>query len=338
MAVTIADVAAEAGVSKATVSRTFGMPDRVNAVTRAHVLEVAERLGYVPDPAPRSTRTGSVGLIVPDIVNPFFPPMIKAVQRRARSRNYGIYLADSDAHPGEEAEAVAEMSKQVDGLIFWSSRLPAETLIDIAGRVPTVLVNRSAGGLPTVVASSEDGMRQAVEHLYALGHTRCAYVNAPRNVWSNQHRRSAVRRTCKALGMELVELGPFAQSVEGGIQAADIVAAHGVTAAIANNDLVAVGLMQQLANRGLSVPDDISVVGVDDTFVASLCRPQLTTVRIPVDEIGALAVDLLLNVIQGGDKAGAGPVEVDTQLIVRESTGPATTEIHWPSRPLPSQD
>ena len=179
---------------------------------------------------------------------------------------------------------------------------------------------------------------QAVEHLYALGHTRCAYVNAPRNVWSNQHRRSAVRRTCKALGMELVELGPFAQSVEGGVQAADIVAAHGVTAAIANNDLVAIGLMQQLANRGLSVPDDISVVGVDDTFVASLCRPQLTTVRIPVEEIGALAVDLLLNVIQSGDKADTGTVEVDTQLIVRESTGPATTEVHWPSRPLPTQD
>ncbi|MDX2971292.1 LacI family DNA-binding transcriptional regulator [Kribbella solani] len=338
MAVTIADVAAEAGVSKATVSRTFGMPDRVNTVTRTHVLAVAEQLGYVPDPAPRSTRTGSVGLIVPDIVNPFFPPMIKAVQRRARSRNYGIYLADSDAHAGEEAEAVAEMSKQVDGLIFWSSRLPSETLVDIAGRVPTVLVNRSAGGLPTVVASSEDGMRQAVEHLYALGHTRCAYVNAPRGVWSNQHRRAAVRRTCKALGMELVELGPFAQSVEGGVQAADIVAAHGVTAAIANNDLTAIGLMLQLANRGLSVPDDISVVGVDDTFVASLMRPQLTTVRIPVDEIGSLAVDLLLNLLQSGDKADTGPVEVDTQLIVRESTGPVTAEIHWPSRPLPSQD
>ncbi|MFC9693407.1 LacI family DNA-binding transcriptional regulator [Kribbella sp. NPDC056951] len=338
MAVTIADVAVEAGVSKATVSRTFGMPDRVNAATRTHVLEVAERLGYIPDPIPRSTRTGSIGLIVPDIVNPFFPPMIKAVQRRARSRNYGVSLADSDAHAGEEAEAVAEMSRQVDGLIFWSSRLPSETLVEVASRVPTVLVNRSAGGLPTVVASSEDGMRQAVEHLYALGHTRCAYVNAPRSVWSNQHRRAAVRRTCKSLGMELVEVGPFAQSVEGGVQAADIVAAHGVTAAIANNDLTAIGLMLQLVNRGLSIPDDISVVGVDDTFVATLTRPQLTTVRIPVEEIGSLAVDLLLSILQSRDKADTGPIEVDTQLIVRGSTGPATAKVHWPARPLPTQD
>ena len=132
MAVTITDVAAEAGVSKATVSRVFGAPDRVNAATRSRVLEVAERLGYAPVPAPRSSRTGSIGLIVPDIVNPFFPPMIKAVQRRAGSRNYGVYLADSDARPGEETEAVAMMAKQVDGLIFWSSRLPGETLASIA--------------------------------------------------------------------------------------------------------------------------------------------------------------------------------------------------------------
>ncbi|MEU6782872.1 LacI family DNA-binding transcriptional regulator [Nonomuraea angiospora] len=336
MAVTLADVAAEAGVSKATVSRVFGTPDRVNAVTRARVLEVAERLGYAPDPTPRSSRTGSIGLIVPDIVNPFFPPMIKAVQRRARSRNYGVYLADSDAHPGEEAEAVAMMSKQVDGLIFWSSRLPAETLADVATRVPTVLVNRGAPGVPTVVASSEDGMRQAVEHLYALGHTRCAYVNAPRTVWSNQHRRAAVQRACKALGMELVQLGPFAQSIEGGVQAADMVVAHGVTAAIANNDMTAVGLLLQLANRGLSVPGDISVVGVDDTYLATVARPALTTVRIPVEEIGSIAVDLLIGMLHSGDKGEGGPVEVDTQLMVRDSTGPATERITWPTRPLPT--
>src|SRR5690606_7093727 len=338
MAVTITDVAAEAGVSKATVSRVFGAPDRVNAATRSRVLEVAERLGYAPVPAPRSSRTGSIGLIVPDIVNPFFPPMIKAVPRRAGSRNYGVALADRAAGPGEETEAVAMMAKQVDGLIFWSSRLPGETLASIADRVPTVFVNRAAPGAPAVVASSEDGMRQAVEHLYALGHTRCAYINAPRTVWSNQHRRAAVRAACKKLGMELVELGPFPQSIEGGVQAADLVAVHGVTAAIANNDMTAVGLQMQLSHRGLSVPNDISVVGVDDTYLAVVTRPQLTTVRIPVDEIGSLAVDLLVGMLQSADKSDIGTVEVDTQLVVRDSTGPAPTSITWPTRAMPSQD
>lgn len=320
-----------------TASRVFANPDRVNAQTRETVLSTARELGYLP-PSKRSrsaAKAGRIGLIVPDIDNPFFPPMIKSIQRWARSRGFTVVLADTDDHRAGEQEAVDALVDQVDGLIMWSARLPAEELTELAGRVPLVCVNRGAPNVNMISATTRDGMRQAVEHLYALAHQRCCYVNGPRTMWSNKNRRAAVREACRALRLEFVEVGPFPNTYEGGVQAADLVAASGATAAIASNDLAALGLVQRLQARGIDVPRDVSVVGVDDTILARTSSPPLTSVRLQADEIGVPAVDTVIGMIRGEDRPPE-TIEVESQLIVRGSTGTAATTITWPVRPLPA--
>jgi DNA-binding LacI/PurR family transcriptional regulator len=324
VAVTSAKVAAVAGVSTSTVSRVFLSPDQVTASTRERVLAVSRQLGYSPNRAARSLamgRTGAIGLIVPDIANPFFAEVVKAVQARVRRKDHAVLVADSDEKPGDERDIALAMAKQVDGLILVSPRSSAEDLQEINEAAPIVLANRAVDGLPAVVVPSGDGMRQAVEHLAALGHEKCCYLNVSRRSWSNEQREAAVKEACTAKGIELIELGPFEARFDGGVAAADTVRASGATAVIAHNDMMAIGVISRLQRQQVNVPGDISVIGVDNTVFAGLYNPALTTVRIPLDDMGASAVDLLLEVLAGGAEANR-PVELDAGLIVRESTGP----------------
>jgi len=331
MAVTIAEVAKVAGVSTSTVSRAFTTPDLVHDDTRQHVLAVARRLGYTPNRIARSLamgRTRSIGLIVPDIANPFFATLAKAAQARARRREYAVFLADTDEHPAEEYELARAITKQVDGLLLVSPRMSEDHLYEIVELIPTVLVNRRVEGLPAVAVPSADGMRQAVEHLHALGHRRCAYVSGPRNSWSNQQRRAAVGDACADLGMELVEFGPYEPKFDAGVRSADLIRGAGATAVIAHNDVVALGVIFKLSERGVVVPRDISVVGVDDTIIASTANPALTTVRLPLRELGVHAVDAMLETLDAGIDRPPSVIELETALIVRGTTGPARVEPH----------
>lgn len=322
MAINIARVAAVAGVSTSTVSRVFAAPDVVKEETRERVLAVARRLGYSPNRIARSLamgRTSTLGLIVPDIANPFFAEIVKAVQSRARRKDHAVFIADTDEHAGDERELALAMSKQVDGLLMVSPRASEADLEEIAGAIPMVMVNRRAAELPAVVAPSGDGMRRAVEHLAALGHRNLCYINASRSSWSNEQRELAVREACEFLGLKLTELGPFEPRFDAGVAAADMVRASGATAVIAHNDMIAIGVVSRLAQQGVLVPDDVSVVGVDDTVLARTYNPPLTSVRIPLTDMGTRAVDLLLSLISDSDPA-SGLVELDTSLIVRGST------------------
>jgi DNA-binding LacI/PurR family transcriptional regulator len=320
--VTIQDVAREAGVSVSTVSRAFTVPEMVRDETRHYVLQTAERLGYRPNRAARGLitgKTGNLGVIVPDLSNPFFPTVLKGVQARAREADYAVFLADCDENAAEEISLVQAMAKQVDGVILCSSRMSASQLHRITG-TSLVFINRQVPDHPAVLMDVAGGMRQAVDHLAALGHRRVAYLNGPKASWSNRERRRGLRRAGRH-DMEIVELGPFAPRFEGGPHAADLAIAEGVTAIIAYNDLMALGVMSRLADRGVAVPGRMSVVGFDDIPMAGMATPPLTTVAMQNERAGRAAVDLLVNLLTvTGADAGDLRRELECQLIVRAST------------------
>ncbi|MEU9619338.1 MULTISPECIES: LacI family DNA-binding transcriptional regulator [unclassified Streptomyces] len=334
MAVTIREVASAAGVSVSTVSRAFTAPGQVQPKTRQRILDAAAGLGYSPNPAARSLRggsTGTLGLIVPDITNPFFPPIVKAMQARARRLDYTVLVADSDEREQDELETITAFSQRVDGLILWASTLAEDRLRELAARMPVVIVNRHVPGIPEVRISLSAGMSQAVEHLGAYGHRRCAFINASR---PELNRSRPIHESFEAMGLSLVELGPYEPRFETGVHAATLAASHGATAVVAHNDLVALGVLHQLAGLGVSVPGDVSVVGIDDTLLASVSTPSLTTIRIDPEEVAGRAGDLLIETINSrtngsrtaGNRTtddGTPYVEIGSRLIPRASTGPA---------------
>lgn len=323
--VTLAEVAAAAGVSPSTVSRTFAAPDLVKPPTRERVLAVGQRLGYAPNPIARSLamgRTASIGVIVPDIANPFFAEILKATQARSARRGYTALLADTDENEVEEYELAEAVLRQVDGLVLVAPRMPDAHVLAIAARIPTVLVNRVVEGLPAVTVPARDGMRQAVAHAAALGHRHSCYIAGQEHSWSNQQRQVAMRAACAESDMRLTEFGPFEARFESGVHAADLVRAAGATCVVAHNDMVALGLLARFTDRGIAVPQDISVIGVDDTVLARSSNPLLTSVRLPLRDMGRQAVDLVVDLLSSGS-ASPEVIELDSQLLVRRSTGPA---------------
>ncbi|MFI5958931.1 LacI family DNA-binding transcriptional regulator [Cryptosporangium sp. NPDC051539] len=328
MAVTLADVAAAAGLSGSTVSRALSAPDKVNAATRERVERIAREMGYVPNHSARSLtsgRTDLIGLIVPDIANPFFPPIIKAVQARGSQQGKTVLIADVDERPADEVPRARLMRKQVDGLIIASPRTPDDALGELVSLGPVVFVNRAVPGAASVVIDEAGGMEQAVEHLAALGHRSIAYLDGPKRSWSNARRKAAVREACSRLGLELVEFGPFEAQVQSGVHAADLVIARAITGVIAYDDLIALGVMARLTERGVRTGADVSLIGVDDSPMSAMAYPTLTSVHVPGDAAGAAAVDTLLAVIDGRQDEGAEHVVLDSRLVVRSSTAPVRT-------------
>ena len=326
MAVTIKDVARAAGVSPATVCRALSSPDLVRAETCERVRRSAAELGYSPNRAARGLitgRTGNLGLIVPDLGNPFFPGVVKGIQARAREADYAVFLADTDEDAAAETQLVRTLAKQVDGLVLCSPRMSEAELRDFAGQTPLVMLNRRVGRIPAVTFANVDGMRQAVTHLTALGHRRIAYVAGPRTSWSNRERARGLRLAVAAVGAELIEVGPVQPQFDGGVAAADPVLAAGVTAVVAYNDVIALGLLSRFNARGIAVPDTISVIGFDDIALAAMVHPSLTTVGLPMENSGRAGIDLLLGLLQDPARFGTTRRELDTQLMVRGSTGPA---------------
>lgn len=326
MAVSARDVARVAGVSVSTVSRALSRPDDLAPETLAKVLETARMLGYRVNPAARGLttgRTGTIGLIVPDLENPFFSSVTKGVQARARAAGYGVVIADSDEDPSQEADLVREMSRQVDGVVMCSPRSPDDVLAALATETTLVLVNRRCGSLPAVLIDNLEGVRLALEHLRALGHRTIAYVGGPATSWSNRARLTAARAiVAEHPDTELVDLGSFQPYVSGGIAAGDLLIASGASAALAYNDLVAFGLLDRLKQRGVRVPDDISVVGVDNIPMSALSSPALTSVGIPLVNCGRAGADVLVSLLRHPDQPPTHHHDLSFQLVVRDSTAP----------------
>jgi LacI family transcriptional regulator len=329
---TIRDVARASGVHISTVSRTFSAPHLVNPETRSRVLASAESLGYRPNRAARALITGrthNIGLIVADLANPFFPPLIKAAESQARQRDYHIFVADTNEDASVEEELVLALAKQVDGVLLCSPRMSNSLIEQLSREVPLVVVNRLVAGLPAVVMDVGQGARLAVEHLVGLGHRELLMLGGPRGSWTNREIRRAATAAARAGGATLTGLGPNPPTEDGGCAAAELVRRSGATAVLAYNDLMAIGLIEGLDRLGVRVPEHVSVVGIDDIALSRRTRPKLTTVANPTVAAGRTAVDMLLQQ-HGDDRRTTAQVTLQTELVVRESTGPGP---HVPADP-----
>ncbi len=322
---TITDVAREAGVAASTVSRAFTRPGRVNATTRDHVLEVAERLGYAPNPAAQaleSGRSNTVALVVPDITNPYFAGVIKGAERAAAQASLTLVLADAQENPAHEEQLVRRLGPAVDGFVLMASRMPDPVLRRTAELNRVVLVNRACTGLASVVADYDDGTRQIVAHLSAHGHRSFVFLGGPAESWSGARRWAGLRAAAREHGLEATRFGPYLPTLASGPAAADAALAHRATAVVAHNDMLAIGVLNRLAERHVAVPGDVSVVGFDNVFGSDFCHPPLTTLAERTEEAGAHAIAGLAQQSVSGTRDTPARV-LPTHLVVRESSGAA---------------
>jgi DNA-binding LacI/PurR family transcriptional regulator len=319
---TIALVAERAGVATSTVSRALSNPHRVSAGTRRRVEEVARELGYV---APHPTRTRAVALLVADIRNPFYFDVIRGTQRQLRAADYTQVLLDTEESAELESDLIERLRPAIDGVILSASRLSDRAIAVLARTLPLVVLNRHVPGVPTVVMDTGSGMAQALEHLVSLGHRDIVYLAGPERSWANAARWRALTDAAAQYGITPRKLGPFAPVRESGTAAADALVNSGATAAIAFNDLLAIGMLERLAERGIHVPEQLSIVGCDDIFGADFCSPSLTTVATPIEQAGRAAVTLLLGALESRAGSGRDGVLLPTHLVVRNSTGTAAS-------------
>lgn len=328
LAITIADVAREAQVSTQTVSRVLNGKGEISPATRQRVLEVIARLGYRPNGVARglvTSRTLTLGLVVPDIANPFFPEIARGVEEVVLQQGYNVFLCNTIEDP-EREEAILKLleDKRVDGVILCGSRLPDERLLPLLQRQRAVVqVNRPA--LPELAGAvrvdDASGTEQALSHLLQRRRAKIGFLAGPPASRSSQIRTQAFITTLAQAGITPGEgaIYPCPPTVEGGYQAAHalLAAFPDIEALLCYNDLVAIGALQACAERAIDVPDRVAIIGCDDIFLASLVTPALTTLRVSKTGIGICAATMLLDRIAGHNE----PPEVvlSPELVVRAS-------------------
>lgn len=328
---TLRDVARLAEVHPGTVSRALNPETRrlVNEDTARRVLEAAATLDYRPNPIARGLKTNrsmTVGVLVPDLTNPLFPPIVRGIQDRLEQAGYTPLIANTDNDRERERNDFDAMrARQVDGVITATARLDHGVLDEMAAAgLPIVLVNRRLddGPLPSATADDHEGARLAVEHLAGLGHTRIAHLGGPQEVSTGHSRYEGFVEAMEKAGLEvdpaLVRFGNAFTEPEGERLCGELVE-NGPTAIVAGNDLMALGCYDVFAARGIRCPDDISVVGFNDMPFSERFNPPLTTIGIPHYEIGSSAAELLLDRLQQPD-APARHVVLQARLVVRSST------------------
>ena len=318
--VTISQVAEAAGVARSSVSRAFTRPDMLSPETVTRILDAAKALGYVPNHTARALSTGRYGniaLTVPDIANPFFPPLIQAAQMEADRSDFCIFLGNGSEDPVQEDKLLKRFAGQVEGFVLASSRLSDGQIREHASQHPLVLINRDVEGLARVLIDSGTGVWQAVEHLAKLGHRKIVYVSGPSTSWSNQQRSAAVRDASEKFNLIAQTVATIVPSFEAGKNAVDAILKTGASAAIAFDDLTAQGVLAGMAERHVIVPKDFSLIGCDDVLGA-MTYPALTSVSNQSSEAGRVAVSLLMEILQAGSIRDVRHT-LETHLVIRDT-------------------
>lgn len=325
----IKDIARIARVSHSTVSRALRGSPLISEETTARIRKIAEETGYRPSFAARSlvtSRTATIGVVVTSIADPFAAEVVLGIEDAANDHDYSVLLANSNAQPEREMRVVrAFEERRVDGIIVTSSRVGAiyGDMLSQA-RVPIVLLNNQHPSefMHSVMIDNVTGGLDATRHLVGLGHRRVAYIGDRFGCQSDTERfggyRSALDLAYLPFLPEYVTHGNG--KPDGGAPAMESLLSLPVppTAVFCYNDMTALGAMSAISSRGLRVPDDISVVGFDDLFVAQYSSPPLTTVRQPMRDMGRIALETLIHLLGGA--ASEPNVKIPGQLIVRQST------------------
>ena len=326
----IGEIARRANVSTATVSRTLNQSGAVRPETARKVWRVAAALNYYPNSHARtlvSGRSRLLGLIVSDITNPFFPELIRSFETLAAQHQYDLILTSTDYQTARMTGCVRRMlERKVDGVAIMTSEMDLGLIKDLARRgVPLVFmdVGRVGPRMSHVLIDYANGIRQAVDHVAALGHKRIGFISGPLELHSARTRRQAFLDGLRAHRIKpdpkLIREGTH--TAEGGREAMSAVLRGGKapTAVVCSNDWTAIGALHAIDEAGLRVPSDISLVGFDDIPLASFTSPPLTSVRMSAGDVGSTAFDALFRLI-GGDRLEGDVYQIPTKLVVRDST------------------
>lgn len=336
--VTLREVAKRAGVHPGTASRALNPATQglVSEATVRKVQESAKLLAYRPNPLARglkTNRTMMIGIVIPDLTNPLFPPIVRGADSVLSKAGYISLIADTDNDPARERESFEALrARQVDGLLVGSAQRDDATIraAEESG-IPLVLINRrdDRTRLPVVMGDDAHGVEQAVRHLLGLGHRRIGHLAGPSGLSTGIARTRAFRQWMFELGGDLsdelsVECATY--SVDEGARAGKVLLdrAH-PTAVVAGNDQLAVGLLDAMRERELRCPEDVSVVGYNDMPYMDKLSPPLTTVRVPHADIGAEAARILLRRLEQ-HVVDVSTVALPVHLEVRGSTGPAPVD------------
>ncbi|MFU2315409.1 DNA-binding transcriptional regulator CytR [Rahnella sp. PCH160] len=334
-AATMKDVAEQAGVSTATVSRALMNPEKVSASTRQKVDQAVMAVGYSPHALSRNLKRNesrTILVIVPDICDPFFADLIKGIERTAAESGYLVLIGDCAQQNQQEKTFInLIITKQIDGMLLLGSDLPFDASKEEQRNLPPmVMANEFAPELelPTVHIDNLTAAFEAVHYLLNLGHQRIACIEGPKHMPLCQYRSQgyiqALRRNGISVENALTAQGDF--SYESGAQA--VIALMSLpsppTAIFCHNDIMAIGAMFQAKKMGLRIPQDLSVVGFDDIKASQFTDPPLTTVAQPRFQLGRQAMLLLLEQLQGNPVQN-GSLLLDSELVVRESTAAPKT-------------
>ncbi len=328
------EVAEVAGVSVTTVSRYFNDPDSVKSATRSKVAEVVQEMGFAPNRIARNFRTGSTGIIVvvvSGIGDPFFTDVMEGINRVASELSYMILIKEADAHPVAKDELTNFiLSKQSDGIILLGARSPFSDSLKNSRVIPPIVICCEAvvPGLESLPAVRIDNLaagKDATKHLLQLGHQKIACIGGQEGSILTREREMGFREAMKEAGLKVNEawVAPGSLSIEGGRKATRRILKMGgkPTAIFCTNDEMALGAYAEIAAAGLRIPDDISIMGYDNTRYAEVMTPPLTTIAQPAQEIGEHGLYLLCSLIQG--QQITNPLEiVSHKLVVRDSTAP----------------
>lgn len=327
---TLKDVAEAVGVHVSTVSRALNPDTRhfIRPEVSRKIQEVSAELNYRPNAAAyslRTNRTRIIGVLIPDITNPVFPPIIRGIEDVLAEHGYMAILVNTDARTGVQASLIGALhARGVDGLIVASLERDDEDVREIMDEgLPVVTVNRRSddASIASVTNDEEQGIRLILEHLRALGHTRIANIAGPQQISTGKERYDAFQTHRLDPAPGLVAFADALNETEGERCAAVLLdAAPGLTAVVASNDRLAVGAISALKRRGLSCPRDVSVTGFNDMPLVDRLEPPLTTVRVQQYAVGQRAASLVLSQIEGSGMLEAEHVVMPVELVVRAST------------------